>query len=324
MTSAAAALANTGTTGATTSGATTTGATTTATTGATTATGTGATTTTAGDGTNGTAATTSGTSANEPWFSTIPAGETRTWVEAKGWKDPAALAESAYNLEKLIGFDKAGRTIVVPKDDAPPEERRAFLTKLGVPETPDGYKLPVPEGADPAFAKTAAQWMHEAGIPPKQAELLATKWNEHAAKAVTADQQAAATKADQEFSALMGEWGKDADARLEVGRRAAAQFIPAANPQERQALMTKLELAMGTKNMLTMFAEMGRHLGEHTMIGNGQPGQYGAMTPAQAQAKISALKMDPTWTAAYVGGDKGKLKEMTDLMAIANGVQPGS
>jgi hypothetical protein len=84
--------------------------------------------------------------ANGAWYDAFENPEVKTWTAAKGFKDPAAVAESAYNLEKLIGFDKAGRTLVVPKDDATPDEMRAFHAKLGVPETPDGYKLPLPEG----------------------------------------------------------------------------------------------------------------------------------------------------------------------------------
>ncbi len=243
-------------------------------------------------------------------------------MTAKGWKDPAGLAESAFNLEKLIGHEKAGRTLVVPKDDAPPEEVKAFRAKLGVPETPEGYKLPVPEGSDPAFAQTAAKWMHEAGVPPKQAEVLATKWNEHMATVQVEQQKAAATNADKEFTTLVTNWGKEADANLEMGRRAASTFIPAETPAERQKIMTALELAIGTKTMLTMFAEMGKNMGEHQVVGSNQPGNYGGMTPAQAQAKITALKQDPDWAKAYVSGDRNKLTEMTRLQALAAGVSP--
>jgi hypothetical protein len=110
--------------------------------------------------------------ANGAWYDGFENAEVKTWTAAKGFKDPAAVAESAYNLEKLIGFDKAGRTLVVPKDDATPDEMRAFHAKLGVPETPDGYKLPLPETADPKLAATLQGWMHKAGVTPRAAETL--------------------------------------------------------------------------------------------------------------------------------------------------------
>ena len=46
---------------------------------------------------------------------------------------PVALAKHAFNQEKLLGS-----AIRIPKEDATPEEREAFLTKRGRPEKPDG------------------------------------------------------------------------------------------------------------------------------------------------------------------------------------------
>ena len=119
-----------------------------------------------------------GGAVNGEWYSAIADEGTRTWVQAKGWKDPSALAESAYNLEKLIGHEKAGRTVVIPGADAKPEEIAAYRAKIGIPANATDYKLPVPEGTSPEFASEAAKWFHETGIPPAQAQQLTEKWNQ--------------------------------------------------------------------------------------------------------------------------------------------------
>ena len=253
--------------------------------------------------------------AGDAWYSGIQNQDVRVWAEAKGFKDPLAAAESAYNLEKLIGFDRAGKTVVLPDENSSPETRQAFLSKLGVPEKADGYKLPVPEGGSDEFAKTAAQWFHEQGIPAKAAEGLTTKFNEYTAAQQAAQQQAFAQKSEQEFTGLKSEWGAAFDQNIELGKRAAMQFIPG-TPEERAATLQSLEQSLGTGRLLKLMANIGQGLGEHKVVG-GEAGS-GLMTPAQAQQRIAELKSNKDWAGAYLAGDKSKAKELQDLIAMAN------
>lgn len=258
-----------------------------------------------------------GGAANADWYAGIADESTRTWVQAKGWKDPSALAESAYNLEKLIGHEKAGRTVVIPGDDAKPEEIAAFRQKMGIPANAADYKLPVPEGVPPEFANEASKWFHETGIPPKQAQALTAKWNEFTAATQKAQDQAFVTKADQDFTKVVGDWGQEADANLEAGRRAAREFVPAANPDERAGLMQKIERAVGTETMLKMFAAIGKGLGEHRMAGDGGGNGAFGMSQQQAQQRITELKSDKAWTAAYIAGGANEKAEFAKLFEIA-------
>lgn len=255
---------------------------------------------------------------NDTWYSGFENADVRNWTQAKGFQSPAQLAESAWNLEKLLGHDRAGRTVVIPGDDAPAEELAAFRAKLGVPENPDGYMgvIKVPEGQSDAFAKEAAAWFHEAGIPPKQAAVLAEKWNAFQENGMKQQMEQAAANSDREFGEVVASWGQNADANLELGKRAAAQFLPAKDAAERQALLGKLEGVIGTKTMLEMFANIGRSLGEHRMHSSGDGGGFG-MSPAEAQAKINSLKADKAWTSAYLQGDASKKAEMERLIKIA-------
>ena len=234
---------------------------------------------------------------------------------ALGFQDAAAVAQSAYNLEKLIGFDKAGKTVVIPDENSSPETRQAFLSKMGVPETADGYKLPIPPGQTDAFAKEASSWFHEQGISAKAAEGLTTKFNEYSAKAMEAQQQEFAVRSEQEFAGLKTEWGAAYDQNLELGKRAALQFIPG-TAEERAATLQSLEQSLGTGKLLKLMASIGQGLGEHKMMGG--EGGGGVMTPAQANQRIAELKSNRDWSSAYLSGDKSKAKELTDLIAMAN------
>ena len=256
--------------------------------------------------------------AGDKWYSGIQDESIRTWVEAKGFQDPSAAAQSAYNLEKLIGFDKAGKTVVIPDENSSPETRAAFLAKMGVPEKADGYKLPVPDGGNDAFAKEAASWFHEQGIPAKAAEGLTTKFNEYAAAQQAAQQQAFVQKSEQEFTGLKSEWGAAFDQNIELGKRAAMQFIPG-TAEERSATLQALEQSLGTGKLLKLMANIGQGLGEHKVMGG--EGNGSLMTPAQANQRIAELKSNKDWSSAYLSGDKTKAKELQDLIAMANAGQ---
>jgi hypothetical protein len=250
------------------------------------------------------------------WYTGIKNEERRNWAQAKGWKDPEAVVDSAYNLEKLIGHDKAGRTVVLPGEDAKPEELAAFYKKMGVPDTVDGYKLPVPEGMPAEFAGEAAKWMHESGIPPKQAEKLAGRWNDYMAQQQAQLQEQQAVQSEQEFNKTMQSWGKEADANIELGKRFAQQFIPAKTAQERQEIIGKIESAIGTAAMLHMFANAGKGLGEHMAAGMGGSGGFGT-SPGEAKGKIQSLLANKEWSTGYINGDKDKVAEMTRLQKAA-------
>lgn len=242
------------------------------------------------------------------WYSGIADEATRNWVEAKGFKDPSSVAQSAYNLEKLIGHDRAGNTLVIPGEDATPEQIAEYRTKLGVPATPDDYKLPIPEGQSDTFAKEAANWMHEAGIPAKQAEQLAAKWNDYAAGVHAQTEQQFNARAEQESAALKQEWGAAYDQNVEIARRAAQQFMGGD-----KAKIDAIERAIGTGETFKLLNAIGKGLGEHKLASDTDGGQFGAMTPAQAKSRIEQLRSNREYTAAYLNGDMAKQSEMAQL-----------
>ena len=277
----------------------------------------------AGHGSSGTthgraeAADGTGTEAKSEWYTGIADENIRRWAQGKGWKDPLAAVESNYNLERLIGLDRAGRTLVLPREDAAPEELQAFRSRLGVPESPEGYQLPVPEGAPEDFAHTAAQWMHEAGVPAKSAEQLVTRWNAHLDAAQRAGEQHHQVESAAQLDALKGEWGSNFEVNAEHARRAALHFLPAPEGTERLRMMAQVERAMGTGNFMRFMAKVGRGLGEHQMVQSGESGGHGALAPGEARARIAELRADRAWTASYIAGDAGKAAEMNRLHRMA-------
>lgn len=237
---------------------------------------------------------------------------TRGFIQTKGWKGPADVLGSYQNLEKLLGADKAGRAIVPPKDDAAPEEWAAFYGKLGRPESADGYKLPVPDGDKGDFAKVASSWFHDAGLTAKQAETLAAKWNEHMGGMQQSQEAAFAQQTVVDEQDLRKEWGAQFEANAELARRARRES--GLSDDEGKAI----ERAIGLGKAAKVFAFLGKQFAEAPMKGGegASRGTFGT-NPADAKARISALRADADWTARYLKGDTEARAEFERLHRIA-------
>jgi hypothetical protein len=246
-----------------------------------------------------------GGAAQGAWFDSIPDTDLKGWVQNKGFKDVATAVESHRNLEKLIGHDRAGRTVVVPQKWDDPNEVGQFYDKIGRPKAPDGYKLP--EGADKEFGTWAQTTFHEAGLTDRQAALVMEKWGGLVAgkTEATAAAKAAALTADKE--ALGKEWGAAHDAKIQTAKSAVAAFGFDA------ATIDKLEDSLGYAGLMKFMAGLGEKVGEARAVNGDGSSPGGAMTPASAQAQIRELKADPEFTRKYLNGDfeaKQKLEQL--------------
>jgi hypothetical protein len=249
------------------------------------------------------------------WIEGIADTELKGWVQNKGFKEPVDVVNSYRHLEKLLGADKAGRTVVLPSKWDDPKEVAPFYEKLGVPKDPTGYKMP--EGADPEMAKWAPSVFHEAGLTPRQAEALTTKWNEMVAGRTEAMKAQYEAKIAEEGQALKSEWGAAYDDKMAHAKAAAKALGVKAE------VVDKLENALGHGDLMRFFAAIGEKMGEDKVVtGKGATSFDGALTPDAAQQKINQLKQDNEWVRRYVNGDAGARQEMERLMRWAYGDQP--
>lgn len=232
------------------------------------------------------------------------------YVQTKGWQGPADAVESYRNIEKVLGADRAGRTVVLPAADDAPEWSQVY-DKLGRPKGPDGYELKVPDGADPEFAKIAATKMHELGLTQKQGAALAAWWNEQAGGASAAQQAAEQAALEAEHRQLEKDWGTGPDAllRRELARRAATSL------GLDEASITALEKVAGFSKTMKAFAKMGDLLREHGAEGINEPGSFG-MTPEGARARRSQLMADKDFRTRAMNANSSEWAEMQRLDKI--------
>lgn len=234
------------------------------------------------------------------------------YVQNKGWTEPTQVLEGYRNLEKLLGADKAGRTVVLPGEKAEPAEVAAFYEKLGRPADPKDYKIPVPEGYDPGFAEAAKAKFHELGITAKQAEALAAWNNEYVGNLAASQQNQTAEAFQKDVAALKEAWGAAHDQNVLVARNVVNALGWDA------AKIDKLSSAIGHKELMQTLHQLGTRMGEDSFVG-GKDNQYGgALTPAQAKARIQELRGDRAWTAKYLNRDAEAMAEMTKLQRYAH------
>lgn len=246
-----------------------------------------------------------------PWYGKDVAPEIKGFLEVKGWdKDPLGPIKGYQQLEGLLGADKAGRAIVVPKDANDKDGWNALYTKLGRPEKPDDYQLPVPDGDDGAFTKTFAPILHEAGISKQQAQLLATKWNEYQTQQIATLDAKAAQAIQAEETALKLEWGGQHDANIALGQRAALALEITAEE------LDGIEAAIGHGKTMKLFQRIGSKLGEDSFTGGEGAGKGQVRTVEAARAKLQALQNDAAWVKRWAEGDVAAAAEKDELDRI--------
>jgi len=232
-------------------------------------------------------------------------------VNERQWKAPADVVKSYVNLEKLAGLP-ADQLLRLPKGDDPALWGPVW-ERLGAGKTADDYKLPVPDGQDGAFAKTAAGWFKEHGVPVKAAQAMTTKWNAHMADMVKAQQAQVQQRDAAQLAELKNEWGANEQANTVLVDRAAATFGMSSEE------VLALRQVMGAGRAMKFLHGIGSRIGidDKFISDNERNSTFNGMSPAQAIERIAALRKDLDWTTRYAKGDTEARRESDRLHRIA-------
>lgn len=245
------------------------------------------------------------------FINTIPENA-REYVTNKGWKSPADIVTSYQNLEPKI----QAKGVLLPKEGDAASEAE-FRKAMGVPESADKYEIKLPEGAaiDGAFLSTAKGWMHEAGLTPKQAQIIASKWNDFTTASLNDTAKAKLKASEEGLQAVEKEWGNQTDANKAAAQRAFKAVAKDAGMEA--ADLDTIEEAIGTAKMLKMFAKVGNMIGEARFVDGGHTGAGSHLTPEAARARMNELKTDRGWFAKFQAGDLAAKTEWENLIKAA-------
>jgi hypothetical protein len=258
-----------------------------------------------------------GKEAPAPWFGD-PSLE--AYVKNKGWSGPQDAVRSYINAEKFIGRDPA--TLVSLPKEGDEKAWAELWAKLGRPESPEKYnmKAGLPDGAevDEVFSRKMAEAIHRAGLTQKQAEAVIAEYNRMLIERTQEDLK----KMELDYAAgdkeLQNEWKGAYDRMIAVARAAVKDLgIPA-------EAIDGISAAIGYKNTIKLFADIGRKLGEPGFVPGGETTRFpGALSPEEAKAQWESLKLDPHYMAALMDpknpGHKEAVERQSRLFAIMHG-----
>lgn len=249
------------------------------------------------------------------WTGGLPE-ELKSYVGAKGFKDPQTVVESYRNLEKLLGGPKE-RLLRLPEKMDDPAALGEVFGKLGKPEKADDYKI---DYSDPEFVKWAKETFHQANLTKAQADVLAKGLVDQMNGAVKSQEEAYNLKVEADQANLKREWGKHYDQEIQNARAAFNTFIG----PEKADLIDGFEKAMGFEATMKFFAGLGRKLGEsnfHGSEGNASAGNGGSkgfvMTKDAALEQINMLKRDKEFLNRWASGDHSAREKLQNLQVIA-------
>ena len=252
-----------------------------------------------------------------PWYDSFQDPAVKDWVKSYGdaYQTPEAMALKAFNMERFLGADKAGRGIVLPGSNAKPEEWLPIWRKLGAQEKIDGYKLPEGWDKDPFTVKLREQ-AHKIGMPTVFFDGMMNAMREEATARTKLEDEQFNVESEKQHNEVKTLWGDKYDANVELGRRAASAIIPHKTKEELEETLLRIEGALGTKFTLEMWARIGGGMGEHQFVQSDGPSGSGGMTPEAARLRIAALKKDPEFGKKLTSGDASSKEEWTKLHRI--------
>lgn len=255
-----------------------------------------------------------------PWIDSLPDGDTKTWAVTKGLQNGTIenVLGSYHNLERVMGADKAGRTVVLLGDEPTDEQTNEFFTKLGRPKEAKDYAFKLPEGeTDTARLDAMRLSAHALGITDKQFTGLAEADGTFLAALAQANTDQAAISAADATAALKKEWGAAYDKKV-AGIDVAAEKLGFSKEH-----LEGLRSAMGPVEAMKFVDGLNTRMGDHD-FDSGDPVVPGFLTPEQARLKLSELTtskefMD-AWTNKQHPGHAAAVEKKARLSRMVAGV----
>lgn len=233
-------------------------------------------------------------------------------------KDFPGLLKTFVSGQKMIGADKA--TILALPKEGDEKAWGEFYNRTGRPETADKYKVPgradgnAYSEADVAFHKQVLPILHKAGASQKLIDQVVPQWN--AIIDGIAAQQGEQTKAEMERAngTLKEKWGNAYEDKLKLADTALSHFgeqLKLGDALTKELESTKLG---NSPALAEVFAHLGKQLQEDGVIGRGEGGHGGGLSPAEAQQQIAAKQGDQAFMKQYTSKESPGHKEAVAAM----------
>ena len=208
----------------------------------------------------------------------------------KDFKDPASLAKSYVESQKLIGVDK----LPIPANfSTNPEVREKFMNevfdRLGRPKDAKEYKITdvkLPDGVSFSVAPEAIEALkgeaHKLGMLPHQLDGLYKWYMNDTANKIKAQQDLIKKNIGDAEAELRSEWGSAYEVKVGIAEKVLDKF---ATPEEREHL--KKSGFNNDPKIIRMLARFGETVSEDTFA---KGGAETTMTPDEANRELTIVR----------------------------------
>jgi len=247
------------------------------------------------------------------WLGDGAKPEVQQYVQGKGFKSAAALAEAYQNAEKAL----SSRSFEPPK----PEDTAGWAkikAAMGVPEAPDKYDLgEVGKSLKPEALQQWSPVFHQLGLSNEQASKLVAQTTEMATKAQAVQEEAYVKQTEATAERMKLEYGDKWPAFHDIASRGFNVIKQQLKLDDTK--VDALERALGTRELLSLAHMIGEAKVEAGFVAS--DGQHRAMTKDQARQAINGFKGNPEKYNALMKSDHpnhaAALSEWTQLRRIA-------
>jgi hypothetical protein len=218
------------------------------------------------------------------------------------------LAKSFIHAQKGIGAGK----VAIPGKHATDADWDHFYRQVGLPEKPDDYLADVPKEKQTDFFKGFKELAHKAGVLPHQGKKMLEWYEGIVAKEAEDYKKQHQARMDEADKALKLEYGQAYEQKLNLATQVVKDLSEKIGDDGKFVKFLE-ETELGSRpEMIKMLVHVAEMIGEDKFEGGGSKG---AMTPAEAKQKISAIMGDmkgPYYDAKHPG-HKAAVQEVNDL-----------
>lgn len=224
---------------------------------------------------------------------------------AANFKSVPELAKAYYEARKEIS--SRGESISVPNSESTPEQIDKYRKALGIPDTPEDYKLEKPEEVpDDLWDKSAAdkysEIFHRLNIPPAAAKELVNAQLEIEKGRAEVAEAAKMGEIDRARQDLQAEFGNEMTKQVDLARRIA--ITSGQDPNDP---------AFNNATVVKALAYAGRNMGEDRLVSANDSSITGAGS-SMARAKDIAQNPQNPLHEKYLAGDPDAVSMVTRLI----------
>ena len=233
----------------------------------------------------------------------------------QNFQDMDGFVKSYLHSQKLVGADK----IPIPNKYATDEDWNAVYTKLGKPESPDGYEYNLPKEAklDDNSLKAFSAEAHKLGLLPKQAQGIIKYYNDLAGASETeANNKAEAARTEAEKN-LRKEFGSTYNDRITAAKKLATTTL--GNEFLNNTILQDGSKLGDNPTVVKAFADLAAQMSEDNIVKGDAPAY---MSTKEINRQIAALQQPGSayWDKKHPN-HSDVVQEVQDLLRKKNNEQ---